>query len=386
MTVCEKLMVNLFAPEDEMLFTLLCATGWHDEKPRVPKFMVRLLADKNMTRALNIVESATKKWKGIVSEKGIAKFLASGYIAKDIDDRPGGFTIFMFRPRSYRKARSEKETQSSIRSVFGDGKLSDEMVKYFAKDDFFIPKNLYELEDMVRTCIQALDLFTNPRSIASDGYRYGLKLLTSKSTQMLKLFDLDRLFPTKFAYVLDKAFQNFASHLSEWANYRNPIAEARREGEARNMMKTGIDKALGAYDHGAAPNLVLPAALAGEQQKYADDEDPTPVDDRKPPGNPQSGDPPWWTTNPSPVKEWCLPVGKSYKDFFNPSDAKQKANTAGWPSFPHHSEPKRRALCVRYQSTGKCRPLCRLAHVKPSSIEKPKHDDITSRLTEIYKT
>ena len=42
------------------------------------------------------------------------------------------------------RERSTKEIQSAIRSMFGEDKLSDEMVKCFAADDFFLPKQIAE--------------------------------------------------------------------------------------------------------------------------------------------------------------------------------------------------------------------------------------------------
>ena len=382
----KKSMKSLLSPEAEELFTLLCARNWRDEKPKTSPFIDKLLADKNMTKALGIIRGATADWTGAVSEKGMVKFLSTGYTAPDIDDRPGGFTIFMFRPLSHRRTRSEKESQSDIRSMFGDGKLSDEMVKYFAKDDFFLPSNLYELQDMLKTCIDGLELLTCRRGIASDGYRYGLEILESNWRTLLNWLGHDKLFPVKFAYLLDKTFQNFVSDLGRFSGRTRPIREARRS-DLSGSMQRGIDVALGGFKYGALPNLVLPSALTSTetQRKSEGDEDgkPAAIGATDPTA---SGNPAWWVTNPNPVKEWGLPKGRQYPNFFNPRDEKLKDNTSGWPSFPHHKLKSSRSLCVKYQCTGKCRAGCQLAHVKPSQIDRKLHDEITVKFQAIYSS
>jgi hypothetical protein len=73
----------------------------------------------------------TRTWNGLVSAKGLAKFLAIGYGAPDIDQQPGGFTIFMFWPWHVTGTwSSTTTTEQLIKSLFGDRKLSDEAVKY----------------------------------------------------------------------------------------------------------------------------------------------------------------------------------------------------------------------------------------------------------------
>jgi hypothetical protein len=259
------------------------------------------------------------------------------------------------------------------------------MVRFFAEDDFFLPSDLYELKDMLHTCIDGLELLTSRRGIASEGCRCGLSLLEGNNRRFLTWLGQDKLLPVKFAYLLDKAFQNFVGDFSKYCNRGNPIRAARREGDLQYSMKDGIDLALGGFRHGSLPNLALPASLTAPGARGALDSDedtkPAAVDTS---GSPPSGNPGWWTTNPSPVKEWCIPVGKQYHHFFNPRDDELKGNTSGWPDFPHHKMKGLRPLCVKYQTTGKCRVGCNMSHVKPSSIGKKPQDEITVRLQAIY--
>lgn len=103
----KKSMKSLLSPEPEELFTLLCAKDWRNKKPKTSPFIDKLLANENMTKALGIIRAAVANWNGAASENGIAKFLSMGCTAPDINDRPGGFTIFMFHPLSHRRMRSD---------------------------------------------------------------------------------------------------------------------------------------------------------------------------------------------------------------------------------------------------------------------------------------
>ena len=382
-----KSMKANLAPDDEEMFTLLCAKDWQDDDPKISDFMEKVLSDKNVQRALGLFRNATIKWKGVISAKGLTKFLASGYSALDVDESPGGLSIFMCHPLKKRNNRTDKEIQSEIKSIFGDGKLSEEMVKHFAKDDFFLPHSLYELENMINLQIDLTELVTIRHGIASEGYRYGLDLLSDNWEAFLKMTDDDPLFPIKFAYLLDKAFQIFVTDLKEYCGRSHPIRDARRQ--LRDSMRNGIDSALRGFRYGAVPNLFLPAVLSSPSKlnisSNTEDDRKVGATPAERPSSPTSAaQQAWWAENPSPVKEWCLPTGRTYGSYFNASKPKLKANSSGWLKFAHHKTGVKRPLCMRYQCVGKCRVNCSLAHVKPADIEKKQRDDVTVRLQAIY--
>jgi len=240
------------------------------------------------------------------------------------------------------------------------------------------------LQDMLKTCIEGLELFTCCGGIASDGYRYGLDILENNWKRLLNWLDQDKLFPVKFAYLLDKTFQNFVSELGELSHRTNPIRIA-RHGGLRGSMQAGIDVALGGFKCGSLPNLVLPSSLTAQASQEASEVEterkPAATGGTDPTGTANPG---WWTSNPSMVKEWCLPTGRQYSQFFNPRDEKLKDNALGWPRLRHHKFNGNRPLCVKYQAVGKCRAGCGLAHVRPDTIEKKIHDEITVKLQAIY--
>jgi hypothetical protein len=99
----------------------------------------------------------------------------------------------------------------------------------------------------------------------------------------------------------------------------------------------------------------------------------------------EEADPEWWSTNPHLVPQWGVPSGKQFKDFFDSKDPKTKSNTKGWPEIRHHKSGAQRPICLRYQTVGKCRGQCYLAHMNPTMIPENARSSITDKLELIYK-
>jgi hypothetical protein len=172
-----KSMLGRMSDEQADLFRLLSAKSWSDDNPKINPFTKKLVADKELNKAIDVIASKLRKWPGQVSTKQLAMFLAKGYAAPDIHFCPGGFTTFMFRPKSAAFHRNPEEERNAIQAMFGDTKLDDEAVKYFAKQDFFLADTLADLEEQLRTTLDFLILLTREGSIALEGYEYGLKFI-----------------------------------------------------------------------------------------------------------------------------------------------------------------------------------------------------------------
>ena len=80
-----------------------------------------------------------KRWDGSVTGNQLIQFLSSGYINKNLDDKPGGFTFFMFQPSYVEGAHNPRLKEQSIGELFGDSRLSEDTVKYYTKMSFFLP-------------------------------------------------------------------------------------------------------------------------------------------------------------------------------------------------------------------------------------------------------
>ena len=92
-------------------------------------------------------------------------------------------------------------------------------------------------------------------------------------------------------------------------------------------------------------------------------------------------------TNANPYSDWLLPSDKRHGDFFNPSKLSLRPNMLSWPKFPHHTTHKMETLCVKFQTTGKCKEGCTYAHINArTDTNQATCDSITTCLQGIYKT
>ena len=256
----KKSMLSRLSPEAAKLFSLLSAQDWQHKDPKLNSFMKQLVSDKDSQRALGIMQTQTKKWSGQISDKGLMGFFSTGYAARDIDEQPGGFTVFMFKPMSVHHPRSQKDIHGQVKAMFGKAELDDEAVKYYSSNDFFLADSVADLEEQIYTCIRCLELFTDRRGIATVGFEYGLQILQKDRRRFKNFLARDPLFGVKFAYLLDRVFQNFVNELGNFYNEERPIQRPR--SHLKNYQRDAIDRALTGYDVSSIPNLYLPSSLS----------------------------------------------------------------------------------------------------------------------------
>jgi hypothetical protein len=144
--------------------------------------------------------------------------------------------------------------------MFGQTELDEDAVKYYSTNDFFLADSVANLEEQIYTCIRCLELFTDRRGIATTGFEYGLQIL-QKDRRLFKNFLVrDPLFGVKFAYLLDRVFQNFVNELGNFYNKERPIHQS--WSRLKNYQRDAIDRALSGYDVSSIPNLYLPSSLS----------------------------------------------------------------------------------------------------------------------------
>jgi hypothetical protein len=387
----KKSILSKLAADSATLFTVLSAATWRDTTPKMNRFTTQLVQDRDAASSINQVTSTTRNWDGLVSAKGLAKFLAVGYGAPDIDQQPGGFTLFMFWPRHVAGTRSSTtSTEQTIKSLFGDGKLSDEAVKYYSKSELYLTNDVDLFDIQLRTCIDFLDLLTHRKGIACDGYRRGYSIFRGNKGRIRDLCRADALFCVKFGYFLDRVFQSFIMELmGHFGNSRPPIRGARNDldGKQEEMVNDGLQ----GITFGLVPQIHLPASLStpAALQASSDEDEFSPAVKKKKKKKKKAKEQALEqretrTTphpNPTPLKAWAIPAGKSYKDFFNP----ESGNTADWPRFPHHKQKDRNCpICMKFQTVGNCVWGCNRSHMDPNKLDQAKQDEITARLEKLY--
>jgi hypothetical protein len=58
-------------------------------------FMKKMMEDKGMAQAQEIVRLEMRQWEGTITDKGLIQFLSNGYLCKNMENCPVGFTFFM---------------------------------------------------------------------------------------------------------------------------------------------------------------------------------------------------------------------------------------------------------------------------------------------------
>jgi hypothetical protein len=391
----KRSMTSRLSIEASDMFTLLSAKDWSDKKPKINLFTEKLTEDKDAMKALNLIASCTREWKGVVSEKGLTQFFTTGYAALDVSIQPGGFTIFMFKPRiAGIQATSSVTLQQGIRSLFGDTKINEDTVRYFARHEYYLADSLESLEIQLETCVKFLDLLTAKGGIASAGYTEGLYLIKSNRSAFYTLFAHDPLLGVKIAYLLDRIFQEFIRvlcyHRSKAEELgKSTIKIARKELAKEQQLN--VREALGPVKFGIMPVIQLPACLATPSPRPK--EAPSRHESREPP-SPKSpaterdkqqrgGVANKPDVNDAMREEWRLPTGKSYRDFFHP--IRFKENTRDWPTVAHHDRSKgTKEMCMRYQTTGKCSLGCGYSHIAPHKLPEKVASEVTIRLQKMF--
>jgi hypothetical protein len=384
----KKSMLSRLAPEAAKLFDMLSARDWEESAPKMNAFVKDLISDKDSQRASGIMATTTKKWSGEISDKGLLSFFANGFAATDIQESPGGFTIFMFRPITAHVPSNRKDRRQQVKSMFGNTELDEEAVKYYAESDFFLPETLADLEEQIYTCIKTLELFTEREGIAVEGFLHGMKMIQKDRRLFKNFLSVDPLFAVKFAYLLDRVFQNFVDKLGDFYQERRPIRKARRRLE--NSQREAIERAMTGYEVSAIPQLFLPSSLRGEnpeRHQHHQDSDGGSKQKKKLTQDKADATPAWWAKNPNTVQSWRLPSGKTFTDFFDTTVPERRANTTDWPKLPHHKNPSRvKSLCLKYQSKGTCSALCYMSHMDPAKMNTTLKKTIDDRFKLVYST
>jgi hypothetical protein len=381
----KKSMLSKLSPDAEKLFRILGARHWKDDHPSLNPFMTRLLADKEAAKALSMLRIETRLWRGKICEKGAIQFLSNGFQSYDVAGRPSGFSIFICHPSGETLSRPPKELQNQIMAMFGDTKIDEETAKYYAEGRLFVARNLDEFEKQLDTAIQALDLFTSDEGIASSGYRCMQRMIEEEYNSFQDAFNSDPQLGVKIGHFLDKTFQQFLDKLSRYLHRDSPIKDASRT--LRYYQKDAVFSVFKNIGGGVVPVIALPRSLvssAGFSHVTKPSGSPPTFDPLPPKVDNESGKA-GTATNANMVPEWSLPKGKQFGDFFNTRDQKLAPNVKGWPTFAHHTSGKTSNLCLKYQTSGKCRSACPLAHFNPKKLEKATQDEITMRLQKIYK-
>lgn len=364
------------------------------------------LNETKLFQATMLVRSAARqqKWPGGMLKSGIADFLKRGLLADDIDVEPSGFSVLFFYGESYVEKDGEAFSRQQLRESYGDAGLSEEMLKAFNKREIFIPRNTYEAVDQIQTATAFLTWICGEDNIAAAGYKMGLKILQENK----RVFDAELLrnksFLVNYLYMLDRTFQNFCLRMLDFQMDASPAQSAKERG-MHQIMERNITEAMRPWMvNRIVPNFSAPinlqgkpvtegvvdlhgfASVAGAVNSHGRNGDSR-IKIASKDNDVNKPELAWVSSLPlnEYVKEWQLPHGKNFSDYFGPN---HQGSTTGIPKFKHHRTGRMERLCLRFQLAN-CRCVkgtyCRLAHVLPSEMPRKDRDTISSHLQDLFK-
>jgi len=378
-------ILHQWTEESVRLFRLLSAKNWGETRlPKLTSFAKKLVSDKKITRAERMISKESKGWEGDVEPSGLGTLLTGGFLAEDIVVSPGGLTVFMFLPMEKSHDRTKLQRVQHFREVFGDGKLNESSLQAFADTKLYIPTDKNEATVQLNTAIKFLDLLTGRKSIASDGYRYGLQILQENGRKFVREVQRDRLFMIKYLYLLDCVFQSFCELLSTVAKGKDPLGKAHDRG-LHIFMRKELDRELRSFLMlGSPPNLSLPQVLL-PKRRGVNSEEGTRAPNAGPPKAAPIQAEPWMKTNPSPNPKWLIPEGKGFSDVFGKDTPENKR---GFPKVVHHRTKKKIYPCLKYLCTGECPRgvSCNLSHCRAEHLSEEEVSKIDTRIEAIFPT
>ena len=167
-----KSLLKTMGQDERELFTTLSTVDMTVE-PSMSEFMVTLTTAGTPQKAIGLLKAASRSWEGTFSEGCCHKFLSAGFLSQESNlANPGGFTVFMFHPKSVDMGtKGFDRTTASLREYF-DMDVEDSTIAYYAKQGFFHPKTPDDLRIQLQTAHDMLELITCKGSIATKGLAY----------------------------------------------------------------------------------------------------------------------------------------------------------------------------------------------------------------------
>jgi len=410
----KKKATSRWLPSAVYLFRVLSAEdGWLTTGvPELTEFAVQI-TEMKIFQATQLIRDKAKEegWPGGILKAGISDFFKRGFMAEDIQIAPSGFSILFFYPSGYSETDGQEFRLQQGREVHGKGEMPEEVIKALSLQQIFVPENTYQAADQIKTGVKFLECLCGDRTIATSGYKFGLRMLEENR----RIFDsetiLDKVFLLNYMYMLDRVFQAFCKELRRFEKEPDPIQDASAAVGERWMEKMIAAPIQSWVILGTIPTFSSPLILRGKSpskgvmdlneagKKHgaaagggavagggAGGAPPRQGKKAGRPAQAADGDSPGWHSElPSDecVKDWRLPSGKKLADFFGPH---KKENVVGLPKVAHHRSGRPAPPCLRYQLE-KCRQGagCPFAHIRPKDIPRDVHDAITSHIKGVYE-
>jgi hypothetical protein len=409
----KKKATSKWLPESMFVMRVLSAeNGW--STPGVPELtpFASKLFEMKLLQAIQFVRAKSKDdgWSGCILKSGLSEFLKRGPVAEDIHEAPSGFSVLFFHHSAYSEGDDESHSMQALREAYGDGEMPDDLVKAFSKLHIFVPTCTFRAGEQIKATIQFLEAVCGERTIATSGYRHGLKLLEEHRRLFEREAEKDKMFLFNYLYLLDRMFQRFCREIRECHQEQDPVITLKDILKGDRWMKGMIDQAMEPLviygkELGLRPPLKLQdrSALSG----LIDMSQTGRVNPNKRPAENHDGggkaggkaarrrvgageaNHDWWyeLSSDECVREWAIPHGRKFGDYFGPH---KKDNVVGLPYVQHHKTKRPAPICLKYQLGNgvKCRrgADCALAHIRPKDLSSDDFQQITDHLKKVFQT
>ena len=407
----KKKATSKWLPDALFVLKVLSAeNGW--DTPGVPElspFALKLFEMK-ILQAIQFVRAKAKdeSWSGCILKSGLSEFLKRGPIAEDINEAPSGFSVLFFHHSAYSEGDDESHSTQALREAYGDGEMPEDLIKAFSKLHIFAPTCSFRAGEQIRTAIQFLEVICGAKTIATSGYRHGLKVLEEHRRLFERESEKDKMFLFNYLYLLDRVFQRFCREIRECNQEDDPVLALKEMIRGDRWMKEMINQALEPLliygkELGLRPPIklqershlsgLIDMSQLGKGGAY-----------KRPAENQEGGAkavgrmakrrvaggeayPDWWfeLTPAECVKEWAIPQGKKFGDYFGPH---KKDNVVGLPYVQHHKTKRPAPICLKYQlgNNVKCKrgADCALAHIRPRDLSSDDYQQISEHLRKVF--
>ncbi len=374
-----KSLIRNLSPSQQALFTRLCTTDMR-KAPAMPAFLIQCLAEKAPHRASNLIAHEARNWKGTFSAAGLSQFLAGGYLSQEGGQgEPGGFTVFMFHPKSPLTTGTSTESvikgKGRVREYF-DLEADEETLKFYQKKEFFVPTSEPELKIVLQTWHDLLVLMTVKDTIAAEGLALILEKYDSYYQVIQEMFASSKDFGLTVLVILDNQLQRFFEMVSEL----DDVSKA--STRQRDFLWNHAQEFLMGLDNRQPPSVVIPQCLRrtpkGISAPTANEEEPSATKKRRLRRKEAKK-----VTNTEPQQAWSIPEGKTYDEYFS-TNGGGGVNDQNWPKMTDDRHDSDRRMCIRFHVKGECTNQCTLAHTLKSKMSSRQRTTVAERFKAIF--
>ena len=264
-----KSFLRILPESQKMLFKLLNVKKFRagDPIPEMSALVKTIDRGANPRQIVANIRFEIKDIGGDLSASGFANFITSGFYNPDSYDRPGGFTVMMFKPRGSKLViESTAARKQRIKELFGTKELDEDEAELYVKNDYHIALTLDDLIDQINICEKTMAMLTVKGGVGTEIYRLMVDKLSDEYDAAEAMFRQDKLFPARVLYMIDVIQNRFFRGLYKAGSSDDPYGEALYRGVDR-LVRDSFFQVFGTFHLASMNRNALPALFLGGSQR-----------------------------------------------------------------------------------------------------------------------